>query len=122
MRAAFGPHSPPHEEFCKDFAPASVYLSGRRGSPGLGSEDTMCFGKNIKRAGVWVLAFVIAQGMVYRWGYDVGYLYGTRQGYGDFFQEKHSQARSAEAFAADATQAPAAAGDALVAARETSGQ
>jgi len=62
----------------------------------------MCFGKNIQRAAAWVLVFLFAQGMVYRWGYDQGYFHGSRQGYCDFFQEKANQQRSAEAFRADA--------------------
>lgn len=79
----------------------------------------MCFGKNIRGAGMWVLAFVIAQGMIYRWGYDTGYLYGTREGYADFFREQHSKAQSDEVFRAEQANAragtPAPEGDALVA-------
>ena len=62
----------------------------------------MRFGENIQRLGAWALVFVVAQGMVYRWGYDQGYFRGTRQGYCDFFEEKASQRHSAEAFRADA--------------------
>ena len=70
----------------------------------------MRFGENIQRLGAWALVFVVAQGMVYRWGYDQGYFRGTRQGYCDFFEEKASQRHSAEAFRTDA--AAAAASDA----------
>jgi hypothetical protein len=84
----------------------------------------MCFGKNIKRVGAWVLAFVVAQGMVYRWGYDVGYLSGARQGYGDFFEEKHSRARSDQMVREELAQAKARGSgpDDLVVLREIPGQ
>ena len=63
----------------------------------------MCFGKNIQRAGMWLFVFLVAQGMVYRWGYEQGYFHGARQGYGDYVQEQKNQWHSAEAFRADAT-------------------
>jgi hypothetical protein len=66
------------------------------GTSVIGNEDLMNLGPNIKSAGAWALAFVVAQGLIYRWGYDVGYLTGQRQGYGDFFEERHSKARSEE--------------------------
>ena len=67
----------------------------------------MRFGENIQRLGAWALVFLVAQGMVYRWGYDQGYFHGTRQGYCDFFEEEASQRHSAEAFRADAAAAEA---------------
>jgi len=84
----------------------------------------MRFGENIQRLGAWALVFVVAQGMVYRWGYDQGYFHGSRQGYCDFFQERTSQQSSAEALRADAAATDAAAdpaaADALVPTREVS--
>ena len=83
----------------------------------------MRFGKNIKCAGLWLVAFVVAQGAIYRWGYDQGYVLGTRQGYGDFFQEKAARAQSDAVFRAEAADADARAvaqGGALVAAQEPS--
>jgi hypothetical protein len=54
----------------------------------------MTFGPNMKRVAAWAGAFLLAQGMIYRWGYDVGYLSGHRQGYADVFVESHNQQRS----------------------------
>jgi len=56
----------------------------------------MSIGPNIKRVGLWLLAFMVAQGMVYHWGYETGYLSGQRQGYGDVWVESETKARSAE--------------------------
>jgi hypothetical protein len=68
----------------------------------------MSIGPNIKRAGVWAVAFLAAQGMVYHYGYESGYLTGHRQGYGDVWQEAENKAWSDEAIRRD-TAAPAAA-------------
>jgi hypothetical protein len=78
----------------------------------------MRFGSNIKCVAAWSLAFVVAQGMIYRWGYDQGYLFGAREGYGDFFQEQRSKANSEAAFRADAD-AAATQSDLLVATRQS---
>src|SRR5215218_9996277 len=93
---------------CKDFTLGPVYPAGRCQITRAGHRGhAMRFGKNIKCVGAWVLVFVVAQGMIYRWGYDRGYLYGSRQGYGDFFEEKHTKAQSDAIFRAEAEAADA---------------
>jgi hypothetical protein len=56
----------------------------------------MSIGPNMKRAGVWSLAFLVAQGMVYHYGYESGYVAGERRGYGDVWVEAENKARSDE--------------------------
>jgi hypothetical protein len=54
----------------------------------------MSIGPNMRRTGVWLLAFLAAQGTVYHYGYESGYLTGQRQGYGDVWVEAENRARS----------------------------
>ena len=61
----------------------------------------MRIGPNMQRSVVFVVAFLAAQGMVYRWGYDVGYFSGQRQGYGDVLEEARSKAWSERVMAND---------------------
>jgi hypothetical protein len=81
----------------------------------------MSIGPNMRRVGLWLLAFLVAQGMVYHWGFETGYLSGQRQGYGDVWVEAENKARSAElirreaATAAVANSRQALARDAVVA-------
>jgi hypothetical protein len=80
----------------------SVAVSGKR----MG----MSIGPNMKRVGVWSLAFLAAQGMVYHWGYESGYLSGHRQGYGDVWREAENKAWSDETIRQDTATAAAANG------------
>jgi hypothetical protein len=80
----------------------------------------MGIGPNMKRVGLWLLAFLAAQGMVYHWGYETGYLSGQRQGYGDVWVEAENKARSDELIRQDEATAAAinpraVAGDGVVA-------
>jgi hypothetical protein len=67
----------------------------------------MNIGPNIKRVGVWSLAFLAAQGMVYHYGYESGYHFGHREGYGDVWREAENKAWSDEAIRRDTAAASA---------------
>jgi hypothetical protein len=68
----------------------------------------MNIGPNMKRVGVWLLAFLAAQGMVYHYGYETGYVSGQRQQYGDFWREAESKAFSDELVRQESAAAAAA--------------